>query len=104
MRNDVELMLGLRKGVSYGNAPAHHGVDLNFRNPARAAREAAAEDHSADWTPPVLGAVAIKGEGIGRIVAALDRRHWLLEQSGDCHAGGAVRECASVSWMWSSRS
>lgn len=85
LRNDVELMLGLRKGVSYGNAPAHHGVDLNFRNPARAAREAAAEDHSADWTPPVLGAVAIKGEGIGRIVAALDRHFGYLEQSGTLH-------------------
>jgi LAO/AO transport system ATPase len=86
LRNDVELMLGLRKGVSYGNAPAHHGVDLNFRNPARAAREAAAEDHSTDWTPPVLGAVAIKGEGIGRIVAALDRHFGYLEQSGTLHS------------------
>jgi len=29
LRNDVELMLGLRKGVSFGNVPAHHGVDLS---------------------------------------------------------------------------
>ena len=39
LRNDVELMLGLRKGVSFGNVPAHHGVDLKRLNPARLARE-----------------------------------------------------------------
>src|ERR1019366_8604581 len=40
LRNDVELMLGLRKGSSYASMPAHHGVDLKrILNPARAARE-----------------------------------------------------------------
>jgi len=40
LRNDVELMLGLRKGTSYTNMPAHHGVDLKrIMNPARVARE-----------------------------------------------------------------
>src|SRR5688500_10671745 len=39
LRNDVELMLGLRRGVGYGNVPAHHGVDLKRVNPARVARE-----------------------------------------------------------------
>jgi LAO/AO transport system kinase len=39
LRNDVELMLGLRRGVGYGNMPAHHGVDLKrAMNPARVAR------------------------------------------------------------------
>src|SRR5688500_11995798 len=43
LRNDVELMLGLRKGTSYANMPAHHGVDLKrTMNPARVAREEAA--------------------------------------------------------------
>src|SRR5437016_8390683 len=42
LRNDVELMLGLRRGVGYGNMPAHHGVDLKrATNPARVAGEAA---------------------------------------------------------------
>ena len=27
LRNDVELMLGLRKGVSFSGAPGHHGVE-----------------------------------------------------------------------------
>src|SRR5437868_376750 len=45
LRNDVELMLGLRKGVSFGNMPAHHGVDLKRLNPARLAREAAKSEN-----------------------------------------------------------
>jgi LAO/AO transport system kinase len=82
LRNDVELMLGLRKGVSFGNMPAHHGIDLKRMNPARAAREAAAAPNPAEWTPPVLSAIATKEEGIDEIVTALDRHFVYLEQSG----------------------
>jgi LAO/AO transport system kinase len=86
LRNDVELMLGLRKGVSFGNMPAHHGVDLKRVNPARAAREAAATTDPKVWTPPVLSAVATKQEGIAEIVAALDRHFAYLQQSGTLRA------------------
>ena len=82
LRNDVELMLGLRKGVSFGKVPAHHGVDLKRMNPARLAREAAAAESPTTWTPPVLSAVATKQEGIGELVAALDRHFAYLEQTG----------------------
>src|SRR4051812_33614259 len=85
LRNDVELMLGLRKGVSFGNVPAHHGVDLK-RNPARAAREAAAVENPTSWTPPVLSAVATKQEGIDGIVAAIDKHFAYLEESGTLRA------------------
>ncbi len=86
LRNDVELMLGLRKGVSFGSVPAHHGVDLKRMNPTRAAREAAAAANPVEWTPPVLSAVATKEEGINEIVAALDRHFAYLEQSGKLRA------------------
>ena len=82
LRNDVELMLGLRKGVSFVNMPAHHGVDLKRVNPARVAREAAASANPVDWTPPVLSAIATKGEGIDDVVAAIDRHFAYLERSG----------------------
>jgi len=86
LRNDVELMLGLRKGVSYSGAPGHHGVDLKMINPARTARKAAAMDNPTEWTPPVLSAVGIREEGIDDIVAALDKHFAYLEQSGGLHA------------------
>src|SRR6266550_1627067 len=82
LRNDIELMLGLRKGISFGNTPAHHGVDLKRMNPARLAREAAAKEEQSEWTPPVLSAIATKGEGIDEIVTALDRHFVYLEESG----------------------
>ena len=86
LRNDVELMLGLRKGVSFGSVPAHHGVDLKRMNPARVAREAAAAENPTSWTPPVLSAIATRQEGIGEIVAALDRHFAYLEHSGTLRA------------------
>ena len=86
LRNDVELMLGLRKGVSFGNVPAHHGIDLKRLNPARLARESAAVANPTEWTPPVLSAVATKQEGIPEIMAAIDRHFAYLEQSGTLRA------------------
>jgi LAO/AO transport system kinase len=83
LRNDVELMLGLRKGTSYSSMPAHHGVDLKrIMNPARAAREDARIDEPDVWTPPVLSAIAVKGEGIKEIAESLDRHFGYLERSG----------------------
>ena len=82
LRNDVELMLGLRKGVSFGNVPAHHGVDLKRLNPARLARKAAAEENPTQWTPPVLSSIAVKSEGITDIAGALDKHYRYLEESG----------------------
>jgi GTPase len=83
LRNDLELMLGLRGGSSLRNVPAHHGVDLKTAaNPARAARAAAALDDPDKWTPPVLRSVGTTGEGLVELVAALDRHYAYLERSG----------------------
>ena len=86
LRNDVELMLGLRKGISFEKVPAHHGVDLKRFNPARTAREAANDPAAKEWTPPVLRVVATKEEGIDDVVAALERHFAYLEASGQLHA------------------
>ncbi len=83
LRNDVELMLGLRRGSSYANMPAHHGIDLKrVMNPARAAREDAKLASPDVWTPPVLGSIAAKGEGIAGIRESLDKHFSYLEASG----------------------
>ena len=91
LRNELELMLGLRNGATLKNVPAHHGVDLRrpmtrdeqlAMNPGRAARAAAKAENADTWTPPVLRAVAVKGEGVEDIIAALDRHFRYLENSG----------------------
>ncbi len=81
LRNDIELMLGLRNGAALRNVPAHHGVDLKRVNPSRMAREAAARDDDT-WTPPVLRAVGVTGDGIPDLLGALDRHFAYLERSG----------------------
>jgi LAO/AO transport system kinase len=91
LRNELELMLGLRSGATLKNVPAHHGVDLSrpmtederlAMNPGRAARRAAQEELPDKWTPPVLRSVASQGEGLTELLDALDRHFRYLERSG----------------------
>lgn len=91
LRNELELMLGMRNGQTMKNMPAHHGVDLSrpmtkdeqmAMNPGRAARAAAKEEQTDSWTPPVLRTIAAKNEGVTELVAALDRHFGYLETSG----------------------
>ena len=84
LRNDVELMLGLRKGTGYANMPAHHGVDLKrIMNPARVAREESRVAQPDTWTPPVLRAVAVRNEGTLDLLDAVDRHFGYLERTGE---------------------
>lgn len=71
LKNEVEVMLGIRKGNAFAHITPHH-------NP----RAAKAAPKTADWEPPVLTTVASKGEGIAELVAALDRHHEFLTSSG----------------------
>ena len=91
LRNELELMIGLRSGATLRHVPAHHGVDLGrpmtqneqlAMNPGRAARAAAKERDPNQWTPPVLRTVAVHGEGVADLTAALDRHFHYLETSG----------------------
>jgi LAO/AO transport system kinase len=100
LRNELELMLGLRSGETLKNVPAHHGVQLGramtkaerlAMNPARAAREAARRDDGERWTPAVLQSVAVKREGIPEIITAVDRHFHYLERSGELHARRRAR-------------
>ena len=93
VRLDIEMMLGLRMGAS-NRAPAHHGIDLKAMaeakreetrramNPAKAARDAAKTEGPERWTPPVLGTIAQKGEGVEAVLEALDRHFHYLATSG----------------------
>lgn len=82
LRNDIELMLGLRSGATLRDVPAHHGVDLKRLNPAKVAREAAKANDEQAWMPPVLRTVGATGEGVPEFVDALERHFAYLEASG----------------------
>jgi LAO/AO transport system kinase len=71
LKNEVEVMLGIRRGNAFVNVRPHHGrLDLPT------------VQHSNHWEPPVLTTVASKGEGIAALVTALDRHHEHLVSSG----------------------
>lgn len=82
LRNDIELMLGLRSGATLRDVPAHHGVDLKRLNPAKVAREAASQPQVESWTPPVLRTIGATGEGVMEFIDALERHFRYLEGSG----------------------
>jgi LAO/AO transport system kinase len=78
LRHEVEVTLGIRRGNAFRHVPAHHGwrVERRTTGPREVGTKAAA------WLPPVLLATAARGEGIGELVAALDRHHEWLVASG----------------------
>jgi LAO/AO transport system kinase len=91
LRHEIEITLGLRMGQTYRDVPGHHGVQHRvggvkekrpIRNPAYAARNAAAADDAEQWTPPVISSVAERGEGVEDLVTAFDRHFDYLERSG----------------------
>lgn len=91
LRHEIEITLGLRMGQTYRDVPGHHGVQHRvrggdggkpIRNPAYAARNAAAADDADQWTPPVVSTIADRGEGIEELVKAFDRHFDYLERSG----------------------
>jgi LAO/AO transport system kinase len=82
LRNEIEIMLGMRGGATMRNVPAHHGVDLSRTNLVKQVRHTASSEDAEEWTPPVLGTVASKNEGIEELVEALDRHVRYLERSG----------------------
>ena len=73
LRQEIEVMLGIRRGNAFRHVAPHHRPSAP--PPPRA------EDGGV-WEPPVLATVAVKGEGVDAVVAALDRHHAYLEASG----------------------
>lgn len=106
LRTEIELMLGLRMGTGTQNVPAHHGVDLRAvadrdalreaMQPAKAARAAARRDDADAWTPPVLGTVGARDEGVVELLDALDRHFAYLERSGQLRSRRLSRLRARV--------
>lgn len=74
LRQEVEVMLGIRRGAAFRHVTPHHRAAAAPRAPARPA---------AAWEPPVLGVVASQGEGVEALAAALDQHHRWLEASGE---------------------
>lgn len=73
LRQEVEVMLGIRRGNAFRHVSAHHRPDRARPTPVPGA---------SDWEPPVLGTIATAGDGISELIDALDRHRAYLEASG----------------------
>jgi LAO/AO transport system kinase len=79
LRQEIEVTLGIRRGNAFRHVPAHHGFDGRR---VRAAAPSPTPSGPSDWAPPVVLTVAAKGDGVTDLMAALDRHHAWLEESG----------------------
>ena len=75
LRQEIEVMLGIRQGNAFRHVQAHHGAVKGGRGRSQTVT-------NDSWEPPVLTTVASKGEGIAELVAALDKHHEYLAASG----------------------
>ncbi len=80
LKQEVEVMLGIRRGNAFAHVKPHHGKALEGRKVGKSNRPTV--QPSNDWESPVLTTVASKGEGIPELVSALDRHHEFLERTG----------------------
>jgi LAO/AO transport system kinase len=73
LRQEIEVMLGIRRGNAYRHVRAHH----------RPGTPPAAVEATGAWEPPVLTTVAAKGEGVEPLVEAIERHATDLAASGE---------------------
>jgi LAO/AO transport system kinase len=97
LRQELQVMLGIRRGNAFRHITPHHRSDrLTVARPdatavasdrptvrARASESGSPDSRGSDaWDPPVVTTVAVKGEGLSELAAALDRHHAWLDASG----------------------
>jgi LAO/AO transport system kinase len=80
LKQEVEVMLGIRRGNAFAHVPAHHGKALEGRKVGKS--DVPTVQPSNVWDAPVLQTVASKGEGITELVTALDQHYAHLERTG----------------------
>src|SRR5437763_1793310 len=88
-RQEVEVMLGLRRGNAFRHISPHHAARprADSATGGRADRAGPLSDGptvppSDLWEPPVLATAATTGTGVDELAAALDRHYAYLQASG----------------------
>jgi GTPase len=81
LRQEVEVMLGLRRGNAFRHVGAHHSTPPTTGEAGRV-RGRPMRDGDSVWEPPVLATVASHGTGVDDLCAALDRHYAYLESTG----------------------
>lgn len=84
LRNEIEVMLGIRQGNAYRHVGAHHAPRAAAAAPGAAvvprARRRADSD---EWEPPALLLAALRDDGVAELVDAIERHAADLAASGE---------------------
>ena len=136
LRREIEVTLGIRRGNAFRNMTAHHGIkgvtlspkgsktpgasapaggshpqgdNVGAQGAKSAEPSARPSARPSAWEHAVLLTTAAKGEGIPEVVAALDRHHGYLTESGELERrrrrrlSDRTREVvdrATRKWLW----
>jgi LAO/AO transport system kinase len=79
LRNEIEVMLGIRRGNAFRHVAAHH------RPTAGPVDRSAGQDAAGDggWEPPALLVAAVKDQGVAELVEAIERHAAALAGTGE---------------------
>ena len=87
VRQEVEVMLGIRQGNAYRHVGAHQGRSDGHKvgRPQSPTVQSSARAGSGaeGWAPPVLLTVALSGQGVAETVNAIEAHGTYLSQSGE---------------------
>jgi LAO/AO transport system kinase len=122
LRQEIEVTLGIRRGTAFRHVPAHHGYRAQGRRGAGSPAGAGAGAGSSTalrpgdpatlrpgWVPPVVLTVAVKGDGVDGLLAALEAHHEWLAGSGTLDERRRARllqrtrevvDRATRRWVW----
>jgi LAO/AO transport system kinase len=80
LRNEIEVMLGIRRGNAFRHVGAHHApAGRRAGGPAGGRRD----EEAGDWEPPVLPTAAVHDEGVAALVDAVERHGAFLARTGE---------------------
>ena len=108
LRQEVEVMLGIRRGNAFRHVGPHHHAATTRRPGGQAVTSPTGVEPSV-WDAPVVPTVAVRGEGIVELLSALERHAEYLAASGGLALRRrervrrrlrAVTERAVRQWVW----
>ena len=83
LRNEIEVMLGIRRGNAFRHVGAHHAPAAGRRAGAPAVEARAPGDEGESWEPPALQLAAVQDEGVAALVDAIERHASFLARTGE---------------------
>ena len=92
---ELRQALHLRAGNAMKDMPAHHGVDLGRVMRQERTTDAKAP-HESGWSIPVISTVGQNGEGVPKLLEAVDAHRVWLEESGQLESRRRARARARV--------